>query len=114
MPRSVIEADELGEAAIARNDQMRRHPKIADFGKVRVRIARQRVGEKPFYPGAAELTGGQTDAVHDDQIRLDARWTCVKIWRSDLPGTSYQSAFEIDLQELSLSYRRVFGARGLR
>jgi hypothetical protein len=77
---------------------MRGDAYLADFGKIGVHIERQRIREQPFYPGAAEFSRRQADAVHDNQIRLDARRARIVIWRSDLPSASHQSAFEIDLQ----------------
>ena len=38
-----------------------------------MRVGRQIAAEQPVDPGAAELARRQADAVHDDQIRLDAR-----------------------------------------
>ena len=43
-----------------------------DLGKVGMRIGRQRIGEQPVDPRTAELSRRQADAVHDDEIGLDA------------------------------------------
>ena len=98
MPGAIGEFDELRQRAVARHQQVRGHAQLADFGKIRVHVGRQRIGEQPFDPGAAEFSRRQTDAVHDDQIRLDARRTRIEVWRSDLSGASHQPAFEIDPQ----------------
>jgi hypothetical protein len=106
MPGSIIEADELSEYTVARDDQMRRHSQIADLGKIRVRVERQRVGEKPFYPGAAELSGRQTDAMYDDQFRVDPRGSRIAVRRSDLLGALNQSSLKFNVQANTLPARQ--------
>ena len=101
MPCSIGKFYELRQAAVSRHQQVRRHPQFTYFGKIGMQIERQRIREQPVYPGAAEFSGRQADAVHDDQIRRDPLRASIVIWRSDLPGASHQSAFEIDLQVLA-------------
>jgi hypothetical protein len=72
-----------------------------------VHIERQRICEQPFYPRAAEFSWRQADAVHDDQIGLDAGRPRIVIWRSDLPSVSHQAAFDIDLQVAPFPYLMV-------
>jgi len=104
MPGAIGEFDELAQGAVARHQKVRGHAQFADFCKIGVHIERQRIREQPLYPRAAEFSRRQADAVHDDQIRLDARRARIVIWRGDLPRASHQSAFKIDLQAQSFPY----------
>lgn len=98
MPRSIGEPDELPQAAVSRHQQVRRHPQFTDFGKIGMHIERQRIREKPLYPGTAKFTGRQADAMHDDQFRLRSGRAGIEIRRGHMRRASHQSGFEIDLQ----------------
>lgn len=65
MPGTLIECHKLNYLAITPNQQMRRHLKLADFGKIRVRIRRKLPQEKLLDPGAAKLARRQADIVND-------------------------------------------------
>ena len=81
-----------GPAACA---DTRRPAIVAKYGCA---SARQRVGEQPVDPRAAELAGRQADAVHDDQLRRRCRPAGRRSWarppgarRVEQPGAGSRS-----------------------
>ncbi len=84
---------------------MRRHAPRRNLREARMR--RQLAAEQPVDPGTAELSGGQADAVHDDQLENGARGTLVPVRAKHLDGTGEQPGGNIDAAGL-------FGGRGWR
>ncbi len=73
-------------------------------------VGRQHVGEQLVDPGSAELAGRQADAVHDDEIGLDALRPFVAIRRRLLAGQLEQAAIRVDRESCGRWIRRALSS----
>ena len=100
MPGTLPERHVLDDLPVATDERMRRGAQALDLLEVWVRIPRQRAGEEPIDPRAAELPGRQADAVHDEELGRRARWPLVEMGRQHLAGAGEQARGGIDPQSL--------------
>jgi len=69
---------------------------VSNLGKIRVLLRGKRIGKQTVYPGAAELTGWQTDTMHHQQLRIALLRSLVTIGRRHLARALDQSGGNID------------------
>lgn len=93
MPCAVEATDELDQLTVAPDEEVRRDPKVRNRREVRVAAWLEAIGEEVDDAVAAELPGGQRDAVYDDQADGCAAGSCVTVGGADLPREAGVAAF---------------------
>ncbi len=86
MPGALIKCHELNDLAITPNQQMRRHLKLMNFGKVWMHIRRKLSQKKLLDIRAAKLARRQADVVNDGERHL-AIGPRIEIRRGAMPGS---------------------------
>lgn len=81
MPRPVVGADKLPQAAVTPDVKVRGDLQAPDLCEIRMRIPVQLVGEQRLHFLATVLTGWQADGVDDQQIDASASGSGAKVGR---------------------------------
>ena len=68
VPGPRIEGNVLDELSVTTDEHVGRHPQSRDGLEVRMRSGRQAADEEVVDPGSPELSGRETDPVHDDEL----------------------------------------------
>src|SRR5690606_34930077 len=101
VPGSLRKRDELRDAAVAIDQQMRGHTQVFQFSEGRMRLAIQAIGKQPLDEIAAELSRRQTDVVNHQQIDDGVDGTLVEVRAGTMRGRP-QPAIVINRKHASL------------
>ena len=82
MPRASQAGHELHYAAVAANEEMRRHPERTQRFEERVMLVVQTIVEQLLDPRAAELSRRKADSVDDHELDGAVRWPVVAVGRA--------------------------------
>ena len=79
MPGAIRKSDELHEPAIASNQEMRRYLQMGNCAEAVVSMRVETVAEQTLDVRSTELTGRQTDSVHDNQVDTTVGWPGIEV-----------------------------------
>jgi hypothetical protein len=80
MPRASMYGDILYKLSVPPDNEVCRYTQAYYFRKILVLILREAIGKELVDVRPAKLSGGQADAMNNDEVRLTAIGSIVAVW----------------------------------
>ena len=96
MPSAFAERNVLSHGAVPGHERMRGNTQVADFTEVGMLVGSERIGKQLIDIAAAEASGRQADAMHDDELGHGAARTGIPVGRFDFAHAPYPATVRVD------------------